>query len=95
MGRQVQHNKDPGRVGVLAATQRTAESLAQEFRIYHPICLSPRALTPLRGNDLRVLLVHEDSWPLRPEVLEEIRPALKRHAAYAYKLCRHDPYREQ
>jgi hypothetical protein len=95
MGRQIRPNRDPGRVGILASTNDHARTLAQDFNIGQPLCFSPRSLAQVRGTDLRVLLVHEDCWPLPDQVLEEIRPALKRHVAYAYKVHRHDPHREE
>jgi hypothetical protein len=94
MTRAVQRNKDPGRVGVLATTNHHARTLAQDFHIQRPICFSPRSLSQVRDTDLRVLLVHEDCWPIPEDQMKEIRPALKRHVAYAYRVHRHDPHRE-
>lgn len=95
MGRTVQRNREPGRVGILAATNHHARTMAQDFRIEKPICFSPRSLRQLQNTHLNVLLVHEDCWPIPEDTLQEIRPALARHVAYAYRVHRHDPHREQ
>lgn len=76
-------------VGVMAKTERCAESLAHELGIPKPVALSPR--TTIRGIDLGALIVDEGCWPMSDRLKAEVIPTLKRHLGYILVAHRYDP----
>lgn len=84
--RQPQPQSPP--VGVLAATQNLATSLARELNIHHAIALGSSSTG--RGIHLKALIVDE-SVNFTKELEQQYLPCLQHHAGYILRVSRCDP----
>lgn len=77
-------------VGVVAATQNLAASIARELNMTNAIPLGLHSLTATRGQTLNALLVDESVWPLTEDQKEALLPCLAETKGYVLQLNRHD-----